>query len=112
MMLLEKVKKHGRIKEKYNPNPNAAQKRYWDFVAKMGCLVCGASPSIHHVISDGFKRLTKNHWHVTPLCHKHHQGDKGYHGLGSDGAFQRMYGINLHKSAIDILAMFKTKDKK
>jgi len=42
MMLLEKVKKHGRIKEKYNPKPNAAQKRYWNFVAKMGWLVCGA----------------------------------------------------------------------
>jgi hypothetical protein len=106
-MLIEKIKKHKRMKEKYNPNPNKKQKDYWSFVAQAGCLVCGKEASIHHVISDGYKRLSKGHWHVTPLCYEHHQGDKGYHGLGSHNAFKDMYGIDLHKAGIELREMYE-----
>jgi len=105
-MLRPKAPDHGRIKEKYNPMPNAAQKRFHDYVRAMTCLVCQRDASIHHVISDGNQRISKSHWHVTPLCPVHHQGPLGYHGLGSHDLFYARYGINLHDVGLKILEDF------
>ncbi len=90
---------HGRVKPKYNPRPNKAQREYHDHIRGLGCLVCGRPPSVHHITSDGYKRLTKDHWLVVPLCWEHHQGDKGYHGLGSHDKFVEMYKIDLFEKA-------------
>jgi len=98
-----KAPNHGRIKEKYNPTPNAAQKRFHDYVRAMTCLVCQKDASIHHIISNGNQRISKSHWHVTPLCPEHHQGPIGYHGLGSHDLFYARYGINLHDVGLRIL---------
>lgn len=106
-MLIEKIKKHKRIKRKWNSNPNAEEKRFHEFVKRAGCLVCGRPADIHHIISDGHKRISKDHMHVTPLCREHHQGDKGYHGLGSHNAFKDMYGIDLHKAGIELREMYE-----
>ena len=77
-----KVPKHGRIKEKYRPSPNATEKRYWAWLRERGCEVCHRETSIHHVTTNGFKRLPRNHLFVVGLCPEHHQGDKGIHTLG------------------------------
>lgn len=106
-MLIEKIKKHKRMKDKYNPNPNAEEKRFHDFARQIGCLVCGKEASIHHVISDGHQRISKDHYHITPLCYAHHQGDKGYHGLGSHNAFFKEYGIDLHKAGLELRELYK-----
>lgn len=45
-----------------------------DRVAQMGCLVCGARATIHHVtasINGG--RMTRRHDRIVPLCPMHHQ---------------------------------------
>ena len=88
---------HGRIKPKYNPKPNAEEKRFHDWVRAQGCLICKSDPSIHHVISDGWQRISKDHFLVTPLCWEHHQGQHGYHGLGSNTLFVKQYGIHLYE---------------
>ena len=101
-MTIPKAPKHNRIKPKRNIAPNSAQKDYHDDIRLLGCLVCQKEACIHHVISDGFKRLIKDHWLVVPLCYEHHQGDKGYHGLGSHDKFVEMYGINLFEKAKEL----------
>lgn len=96
----DKVPKFGRIKEKYNPIPNAAQKRYHDHERDKGCLVCGRPPSIHHVTTkNGYNRLPRNHYRVTPLCHDHHQGNTGFHKLGHE-RFVEEHGIDLYEEAL------------
>ena len=100
--MIPKVKKHGRIKEKYNPDPNAAQRRYHDHERDKGCLVCGRPPSIHHVTTRGAGRMSKNHWLVSPLCPEHHQGPTGIHMLGHF-PFIAMHHIDLFDEAINSL---------
>lgn len=61
-------------------------------VREIGCLICralgyGASPaSAHHI----FDTADRSDWLTVPLCHEHHQGGSGFHGLG-ERAFNRMY---------------------
>lgn len=98
--MLDKVPKFGRIKPKYNKNPNAAQKRYWSHRREFGCLVCQQPPSIHHVTTQGKGRITKNHWLVSPLCWEHHQGATGIHVLKHFPFIDR-YKINLFDEAIN-----------
>lgn len=101
-MTLPKAPKHNRVKPKRNVAPNSAQKAFHVHVRGLGCLVCQREASLHHVISDGFKRLTKDHWLIVPLCWEHHQGDKGYHGLGSHDKFVEMYKIDLFEKAKEL----------
>lgn len=96
-----KAPKHNRTKPKYRTQPNKEEKTFREWVRKYGCLVCGKQAAIHHIISDGTKRITKDHWLITPLCQEHHQGRYGYHGLGSDAEFQKKYGIDLYQKAIE-----------
>lgn len=56
-----------------------AEKAHLDAVASLGCLICGAPASIHHVRRYGEKR---KHEKATPLCYFHHQGAEGIHHLG------------------------------
>ena len=58
--------------------PTAAQRRMWDKVASMGCLVCGGPATIHHLFTGAGGR--KNHDRVAPLCYWHHIGPNGIDG--------------------------------
>lgn len=60
------------LKRGRGKGPNAAEKRHFNFVAAKGCVVCGAEATIHHVTSDGFKRIARSHWRVVGLCPFHH----------------------------------------
>jgi hypothetical protein len=64
--------------------------------------VCGAPATVHHVTSDGYKRLARSDRRVAPLCPRHHQIQHGPHesveALGHAG-FKARYGINLLKWA-------------
>ena len=90
-----KRKKPLRAKRKAVP---AVERRHMARVAEMGCLVCGGPSTIHHVTSDGHKRLTRSHRRVVPLCPRHHQIQHGpresVEALGHAG-FQATYGIDL-----------------
>tara|TARA_R110000803_G_scaffold174446_2_gene237052 strand:- start:777 stop:1103 length:327 start_codon:yes stop_codon:yes gene_type:complete len=98
--------KHGRIKPKWKPTPNTEEKAYHDWLRQLGCVVCQREPSIHHVISDGYKRLSKSHWHCTPLCYDHHQNQEGYHSIGHK-QFVKQYDIDLHEKASELLLEYE-----
>lgn len=93
---------HGRIKEKCSRNPNVEERAFWNKVAGLGCLVCGSPATIHHVTSDGFKRITRQHNRVAPLCAVHHQkvfdpkanDPVSVEGLGH-GGFKDRHGFDL-----------------
>jgi hypothetical protein len=86
---------HQRIKRRAGSAPTAAEKRHMDRIAAMPCLVCGAPANIHHVISDGFQRITRTHRRVTPLCRWCHQdGPQAVHAIGH-AAFNNLHGFDL-----------------
>lgn len=100
--------RHERMKPKAARQPNAKEARYHDMVAGLGCLICGCPATIHHVTSDGHKRIARSHQRVAPLCPMHHQkvydpknaDPVSVEGLGH-AAFAKRYGIDLLKWAGD-----------
>ena len=81
---------------------SASEKRHYSRVAALGCLVCGAQATIHHVTSDGNQRIARSNKRVVPLCAPHHQIQHGPQGsveaLGHAG-FTNVYGIDLLEEA-------------
>ncbi len=76
--------------------PTRAQSELMDKLTdQVGCVVClffcrnpdgsrceGSEGAIHHILS-GQRRIS--HWHILPLCHKHHQaGTEGHPSRHSD----------------------------
>lgn len=77
----------------------AAEKRHLDRVARLGCVLCrhlgyGITPAaIHHPrFSEGMAQRA-SHFLAIPLCHEHHQGATGLHGLGTR-EFERRYKLS------------------
>lgn len=85
---------HNRIKPKRVRPMNAAEKRHVERVVDKGCLVCGFEAEYHHIHSDGFGRILRDHRFGAPLCPEHHRGATGIHALGHNG-FVATYGIDL-----------------
>lgn len=98
----ERIKDRGRVAQrmarKASAAPTAEERRHWSRVSEMGCLVCGRPATIHHVTSDGHKRIARSHRRVVPLCPVHHQIQHGpresVEALGHAG-FTATYGIDL-----------------
>ena len=65
---------HGRMKPKAGAPPTAEEKRFMEWVAtELACLACGRRPvTLHHVTSDGYKRIARSHRRIVPLCAMHH----------------------------------------
>lgn len=76
--------------------PTASDKRHFDRLGSMPCIACGRyGVHIHHVTSDGYKRLTKRHDRTVPLCpHCHQDGPYAVHKVGH-GTFNAVFGIDL-----------------
>ena len=78
-------------------------KDYENRVRDVGCIVClnlgwGIVPaSLHHIESV---RDALSAYAIVPLCHEHHQGKTGVHGLSRRG-FEARYKL----SQIDLLAL-------
>ena len=53
--------------------PTKEQKRYWDRVRSLGCIICGRPAEIHHC-ETGMGRK-KDHNKVISLCFWHHRGN-------------------------------------
>lgn len=53
----------------------ALEKRHMGTVAKLPCLVCGGTATVHHVTgyADRIGRAPRRHDRVVPLCPQHHQ---------------------------------------
>jgi len=87
-------KKGQRLKKKPN-RPTAAQKRRWDKIAAMGCIIgnseCRGAPTIHHCGTQMGCR--KDHDKTVCLCERHHTGDLGVDGKKvSFPEWERRYG--------------------
>ena len=95
--------KHKRTKGKAKVEPTAIERKHMDRVAALGCCVCGAPATIHHVTSDGYKRIARSHQRVAPLCPTHHQIQWGpresVEAMGHAG-FAQAYGIDLAALAV------------
>jgi hypothetical protein len=92
MMLRRQPLKRGRGNRK-----TAAEERHMNRVAAKGCCICGGEATLHHVTSDGYKRIARTHERVIPLCPRHHLYQHGpresIEALGHEG-FYRTYGIH------------------
>lgn len=85
--------------------------RFFDYVAKLPCLVCGSQSTIHHVTgyADKIGRVSRRHDRVVPLCPRHHQIQWGpkesVEALGHRG-FYTMHGIDLMAKAEELAGYF------
>lgn len=75
--------------------PTAAQKRRWDKIVELGCIVskdaCAGRTTIHHCFTGGGGR--KDHDKTIPLCWEHHLGAEGIDGKRmSKRSWQEKYG--------------------
>lgn len=97
---------HKRLKPKAR-DVNVVEKRHWARLIELGCCICGEAATIHHVTSDGLKRITRSHQRVIPLCPRHHQIQHGpresIEALGHEG-FYRAYGVHPLMLADDLWA--------
>lgn len=94
--------RHQRIKPKAGAPPTAQEARHIARVATLGCIVCGKSPTIHHVtasIHGG--RIARTHTRIVPLCPAHHQHDHGPQSVErlGHGGFYQAWGIDLLEAA-------------
>lgn len=64
---------------------SVASDKWMSMVASVGCCVCrrignGFTPAqVHHIASGSSLR---SDFSVAPLCHEHHTGPTGLHGMG------------------------------
>jgi hypothetical protein len=88
-------------------NPSAAEKRFHDQLAGLGCIACrldgNHSPlvSIHHI--DG-RTKPGAHMRVLPLCAGHHQDGYGIPGLIAVHPYKRRFE-DRYGSQYELLAM-------
>lgn len=77
---------HGRIKPKYNPQPNAVEARHEARLYQKPCIGCGKfGVSLHHTMMEfPAKRWRRDHQFQIPVCEDCHQGPDGIHGIGSE----------------------------
>jgi len=73
----------------------AAEKRHMGRVAAMGCLVCCRPAEVHHVTSDGMKRITRTNQRVVGLCPDHHRTGRDSVENLSHAGFTKRHGIDL-----------------
>lgn len=95
------------MKASRGKGPNAQERRHFDRVAQLGCLVCGGAATIHHVTgyADRMGRLSRSHKRIVPLCPTHHQAvfdsaslPVSVERLGHRG-FMHEHGIDLFAEA-------------
>ena len=92
----------------------AAQKAHRDKVASLGCLVCRAPATIHHVTgyADRMGRAPRREDRIVPLCPPHHQavfdpfaGDPVSVERLSHQGFYTKHGIDLMAEAERLAAL-------
>lgn len=87
-----KLRKVGRIKPKYNPQPNAVEARHEERLREMPCVGCGAWGVIcHHVLAEfPAKRFRRDHRFQLPLCDPCH---RELHAMADEAAWAAMRGL-------------------
>ena len=63
-------------------------------VGRLGCVVCWKAfgvddtPALVHHVAEGSGK--RSDFSVAPLCHTHHVGSLGFHGMGTDNQGNRL----------------------
>lgn len=96
-----KLRKLGRIKEKYNPIPNAAEKRHEERLRRKPCIGCGAyGVELHHtMLPVPGKRWRRDHRYQIPVCAECHRGTSGIHGIGNEQVWADSMGVDTATAA-------------
>lgn len=86
---------HGRMKPKYNPQPNAVEERHEARLREMPCIGCGKHGVIchHTLIEFPEKRWRRDHRFQLPVCPDCHAGPDGIHGIGNESEWARRKGL-------------------
>ena len=84
-----------RNKRVTKPGKSSILRAFHGLVATMPCVACGRKPvEVHHVVSDGFSRLSKDHRRVLPVCSVcHRTGREAIHAIGH-GPWNELNGID------------------
>jgi hypothetical protein len=87
---------HGRIKERYNPVPNAEEARHEARLRELPCIGCGRhGVEMHHLMQQcQGKRFRRDHRFQLPVCPKCHRGHQSIHGIGDERAWCEGKGID------------------
>lgn len=94
MPMLPKLRKTKRIKPKVVRPPSAFERRHMNRLRDMGCVICGGEPEMHHITSDGSKRITRSWKRVMPLCPDHHRtGGEAVERISQE-AFNALHDID------------------
>lgn len=90
----------GRTKDRYNPTPSAAEKRFHLWMMDLPCEACGVEPCgvFHHLLTDApEKRWRRDHMMGLPLCDACH---RDLHGSGDEWAWGAARGIDVVSCAV------------
>jgi hypothetical protein len=74
------------------PKATAADRRHFERVVPLGCIICGTRHEIHHLTGAGIELKARKD-EVTPLCPMHHR--TGGYGVGvraGKAAWERRFG--------------------
>ena len=83
----------------------AAEKRHMGRVAELGCIICGMPAEVHHLPTQGGKRL---HERVIALCDLHHRhGNSGVAIHSGRKSFEKAHGTTEDKLLAKTLRMLK-----
>lgn len=65
---------HKRIKPKYNPTPNAEERRHEERLEKLPCIGCGRRGGVchHTMLTFPAKRFRRDHRFQVPVCNDCH----------------------------------------
>ncbi len=91
--MLPKLRPFLRIKEKYNPKPNARELRHHIRLCNLPCIACGGAGGVfHHLLSEATgKRWKRDHEYGLPMCNDCHCA---LHGHGDERAWCQVQGFD------------------
>ena len=98
------MKRTTALKPSKGKPPTAAEKRHYERLTEIPCLVCGRLPiERHHVtgFADRMARTSRRNDRVVPLCAAHHRCGAGRWSVESLGhrKFFEIHGIDLMAEA-------------
>lgn len=97
--MFPKLRPFSRIKEKYNPKPNARELRHHVRLCNLPCLACGGAGGVfHHLLSHATgKRWRRDHEFGLPLCDYCH---RALHAHGDERAWCQVQGFDAVSEAV------------
>ena len=83
--------------------PTQEQRKHWEKVRELGCIICGEPAYIHHCFTKMGTR--KDHDKVIPLCYWHHRSNSSLDINSGKRTWQEKYGTELEllNKVLDLL---------